>query len=112
MAQENIFSYGHGLHQHEMLINHADAFLDGVPGGREAAGASFNQDASLVRPQPAGQHAHKGALPGPVLTEQGFDPTGPDVQTDAAVGVFGTELFAQPFEPNEGNVPGHICSWV
>ena len=95
------------LHQHEVLIDHADARPDGVAGGAEHAGLAIHQDFSRVRAVMPGQNGHKGALARAVLAEQGLDPPRMDIQADLPVGPHRPENLGDASQGHRRRSHGH-----
>ena len=56
LAQLHILGHGEGLHQFEMLIHHADAGRNRLPGRSKRTGFPVDQDLPGIRPVQPGQH--------------------------------------------------------
>ncbi len=73
-------------HEHEVLVDHADAAVDGVRWAGDLDGLPVEQDLARVRRGQAVEDVHERRLAGAVLAEQGVDLAGPHVEVDAVVG--------------------------
>ena len=85
-AQQHVLQHRERLHQHEVLVHHADAGGDGVRGTGEFGRAPVDLDAPRVRPIQAIQDAHQGRLAGAVLADDAVDRPLRHLQRDVAVG--------------------------
>ena len=70
-AERDVLGHRHAGNQHEVLVHHADAQVEGVGGGAEVHRLAVHQDASLVGLVEPGEDVHEGRLPGAVLAHQG-----------------------------------------
>ena len=76
-----MFSYiklvngGEQVHQLEVLVDHADAQVEGVLGGGDGHRLSVDVDLPLIGEIDAGEHIHQGGLAAAVFTQQGQDLT-------------------------------------
>ena len=86
-----------------MLMDHADAVLEGILGGADGYGLPLYQDLALVREIDAGQHIHQGGLTAAVLPQQGEDLTTVQGQIDAIVGDDAAETFGDVSQLNGAN---------
>ena len=88
--QHDVVGHRHGIHQREMLMDHADA---GAQRFARRAGRQFGvaeDDRTLIRPHHAEQDLHQGAFARTVLAEQSDDRPGRHGQIDAGIGLHGT----------------------
>ena len=71
--ERDVLGRGEHIHQHEMLVDHADPGAHGV--ARVGDPDQFAVDADLpgVRPQQAKEHVHQRRLAGAVLAEEAVD---------------------------------------
>ena len=74
------------LDQAEVLVDHADAGVDGVAGGVEHHRPAVDLDPALVGPVEPGEDVGQRRLPGAVLAQQGVDLAGRDLEVDRLVG--------------------------
>jgi len=74
-TKNQVFRDGERRHEHEVLVHHRDARLDGLPGApvRDIAkGSTFNRDlddARIGRIHPR-EHSHQGGLAGAILAHE------------------------------------------
>jgi hypothetical protein len=86
LAEEDVVGDRQDRHEHEVLVDHADAALDRVGRAGDLRHGAVEQDFALVgRRQPV-EDVHQGRLAGAVLAEQGVDLAGPDLEVDPVVG--------------------------
>ena len=93
VAQDDVLEHGHGLHQHEVLMDHADAQLHRRGRRVDMHRLAVKIDLSrggLIQPE---EDIHKGALAGAVLPQEGVDLALEHAQIDILVGIELTELF-------------------
>ena len=74
-AKQHILGDRLRRHQHKVLVDHADAGLDGIAWRRERDRFAFDQDSAAFLAVQASQDVHQGALAGPILTQQSMDLT-------------------------------------
>ena len=72
--------------QHEMLVDHADAQLDGLARGVDLLGLAPDQDLALVGLLQAVEHLHQGGLAGAVLADQRMHLALAHLEVDLVVG--------------------------
>ena len=70
VAQNDILKYRHGLHQHKVLMHHADAQFHRLAGGFDPDFLALLKDFSLRWLIKADQNIHQRRLPGTVFTQQ------------------------------------------
>ena len=87
----HVFGGGEHVHQLEVLVDHADAQVEGVLGGADGDGVSVHRDLALVREIDAREHVHQRGLAAAVLSQQGEDLPLADVQVHPVVGHNGAE---------------------
>ena len=85
-SQYDIFCGGKDVHQFEVLMDHADAALEGILGGGDGDRISADQNLALIGKINSGQHVHQGGFAAAVFTQQGQNLTAFDVQRDIVVG--------------------------
>ena len=66
-AEHDVLRHRHRVHQHEVLMHHADAQRDGVVGVRDFPGLAVDQDLAAVGGVEAIRNPHRGGLPRAVL---------------------------------------------
>ena len=107
-AEDNVLGDGEGLDQHEMLVHHADAGIDGVAGivhvdlfpvDQDIAGGGLEQAVELV---------HQRRLARAVFAEDRVDFAFVDGEVDAVVGHKIAEAFDDVAHFNDGRVHVHI----
>jgi hypothetical protein len=86
LAEDDVLGDGQHGHEHEVLVDHADATGDRIRGTTQGDGLPVHQDLALVGLGQPVQDVHEGRLAGTVLTQQGVDLARPDLQVDAVVG--------------------------
>ena len=102
-TQHDVFGGGEHVHQLIVLMDHADAVLEGILGGADGYGLPLYQDLALVREIDAGQHIHQGGLTAAVLPQQGEDLATVQGQIDAIVGDDAAETFGDVSQLNGAN---------
>ncbi len=100
LPQQDILGYAHSLHQHEMLVDHADACGKGVFGRTKLHRKAVHTDAARVRTGFPGQNGHKRGFARAVFAHQRLDPRGTDVQGNVVIGFYRAETLADAFEPD------------
>jgi hypothetical protein len=85
-AEHHVLRDGEDRHEHEVLVNHADARSNGVAGTGEGDRLVVDEDLALVGLVEAVEDVHERGLARAVLTEQPVDLAGTDDQVDALVG--------------------------
>ena len=84
-AEHDVLRHGEDRHQHEMLMHHADAGVDGVLGAVEVGRLAVDEDFALVRAVEPGEDVHQRGLAGAVFAEQAENLSGPDIKVDVGV---------------------------
>ena len=92
-AAHDVLPGGEGLHQLEVLVDHADTLVHGVLGGPDGDGLAVHADLTGVRRVQAGENVHQGAFAGAVFTENGMDLTGEHTQIHPVVCFYGSKMF-------------------
>ena len=100
-AQHDVLGGGEHIHQLEVLMNHADAIAEGVPGGTDHRFLPVNENLALVREVDAGEHIHEGGLAAAVFSQQRQNLSPVNIQPHPVVGKDGAKAF--------GNVPHLYC---
>ena len=91
-----------GLHEHEVLVDHADAQVDGLAGALDVDGRAVDEDlAGVGGEQPVGD-VHQRRLAGAVLAEQGDDLAAVNVERDVVVREDARESLGDVREPQNG----------
>ena len=75
-AEHDVLGDGEHRHEHEVLVDHADAGGDRVARAAERDRLAVDQDLALVGLVEAVQDVHQRGLAGAVLAEQGEDLAG------------------------------------
>src|SRR5262249_58943661 len=78
--------HGEALHQAEVLVDHADAALDGVAWGAQDDPLAGDANLAFVRAIEPAQDVHERGLAGPVLPEERQHFTRIDDEVDPGVG--------------------------
>ena len=86
VAEHDVLGDGEDRHQHEVLVDHADAGRDRVAGSGEVLDLAVEHDLALVGLVEAVEDVHQRRLAGAVLAEQAVDLAGLDRQGDVVVG--------------------------
>ena len=85
-AEHDVLEHRERVHQHEVLVDHADAGGDRVGGAARCRPASAaDQDLALVGPVEAVEDAHQRGLAGAVLADDAVDRAAAHRQVDVAV---------------------------
>ena len=72
-------------HQHEVLVDHADAGVDGVLGVAEIRGLAVDEDLALIRAVEPRENVHQRGFAGAVLAEQAQNFARADFQVHVGV---------------------------
>jgi hypothetical protein len=91
-AEDDVFQDRERLHQHEVLMHHADPERQGVVGAADRRRPASHQDLAAVGAVIAVQDAHQRRLAGAVLAHEAVDRPLANDQRQVAVGVD----FAEP----------------
>jgi hypothetical protein len=83
-----------GRHQHEMLMDHADAHGQGIPRAVEVNRCAVKQDLAPFRAVKPCQDIHQGTFACAVLAKQGVDFTWSNGQRDIFQGDDARKSFA------------------
>ena len=94
LAEHDVLRDGHHGNEHEMLVHHADAGMDGIARRVEAHGLAVQEDLSGIGPIEPVEDVHQRRLAGAVLAEQRVHLTAPDVEADVVVRYDAGELLA------------------
>ena len=70
MGQEHIFIDGQVIDQVQLLMDEADARVQGIHRGGKALHLAVQTDAAAVRRENAAQNVHQGGLAGAVFSQQ------------------------------------------
>ena len=95
-AEHDVLGDGEDRHEHEVLVDHADAGRDRITGPVELDRLAVDQDLALVRRVEAVQDVHEGGLAGAVLAEQAEDLAGLHDEVDPLVGDDAGEALGDP----------------
>ena len=69
-AEHDVFRHAQARHQHEMLVDHADAVRDRIRAGREADLGAVDQDLPAVGGDQPDEHVHQRRFTGAVFAEE------------------------------------------
>ena len=95
-AQQDVLKHRQRLHQHEVLVDHADAGGDRVARAGDGDRPSLHFDGAGVGPVEPVEDAHQGRLAGTVLADDAVDRPGRHLQRHVAVGLHGAEPLVDP----------------
>ncbi len=84
--QHHVFQRGQGVHQHEVLVDHAHAQGDGIVGIADTGLAAQHLDTTRVSLVEAVQHRHQRALARPVLAHDAMHRAHANAQVDIVIG--------------------------
>jgi hypothetical protein len=96
VGQHDVLGHGHDRDEHEVLVDHADAEVDGLQRRSDADGPAVDAHLALVGLVQPVEDAHERRLAGAVLPEQRVDLAGPQVEVDAIVGDDRPEALRDP----------------
>lgn len=85
-AEYDVLQDGEVVGEHEVLVDHADAAVDGVARVGERGLFAVHRDGALVRLLHAVQDLHQSGLAGAVLTDESVDGTAAHGDVDVVVG--------------------------
>ena len=94
--ENQVLDHGEGVHQHEVLVDHADARRNGafaVPDGHRPPG---DPDLTPIGPVEAVQDAHQGGFAGAVLADNSVNGAALDRETHVPVRVDAPETLVDP----------------
>ena len=86
LAHPDIVCSREHINQLEVLVDHADAQFLGVLGRIDGHFPAVYKNLTRIRLVDAGEHVHQSGLAGTVLSQQGQNLTGTDLQIDCVVG--------------------------
>ena len=101
IAQNDVVEHRHGLHQHEVLMHHADAQLYRLTGGVDTDFLPLQKNLSLGGLIQADQNIHQRGLAGAVFTQQRQYLAPVHGQADVLVGVKIAESLADVLHPQQ-----------
>ena len=99
-AQDDVLEDGEVVGELEVLVDHADAGLDGVRRARERDGGAVELDGPLVGPLHPVEDLHEGGLAGAVLADDGVHGSAADAERDVLVGHDAREALGDPAQPD------------
>ena len=101
-AEHDVLQHGEAVHQHEMLMHHADAGGDRIAGAARFQGMAVHLDGALVGRVQAVENAHQRRLAGAVLAEQCEHLAAIERERDAVVGGERAEALGEGGEADAG----------
>ena len=106
-AEDDVFQNGKILHQHEMLMDHADARRDRVVRRADRGRPARNADFATVGLIEAVQDRHQGRLARAVFTDDAVDGAARNLEMDVPVGVNRAEtlVYADQFDRSFCHAP-------
>ena len=84
-AQRDVLGHGHRVHEHEVLMDHADAERNGIERALNVSRLSVDDNLAAVGCIEAVGDAHGGRLPRSVLANDGVNRAGLDRDVDVVV---------------------------
>ena len=90
----------------KMLMDHADAVVQGVPRLAERGPSAVDKDFPVIRLIATGEDVHEGRLAGTVFSQQGVNLPGQDLKIDAVVGNDVREPFYDALHVDGGGTIG------
>jgi hypothetical protein len=97
-TERDVLGGGHGGHEREMLMYHAQAATNGVGAGGERHGGAVDVHATRVGRHQAEGNAHQGRLAGAVLSQHCVQRPSTNVQRSAAKRLHLAEPLVDRFE--------------
>ncbi len=94
VAERDVLGHRQGRNQAKLLRDGHDAGRDGIVRAREVAWLAGDEDVAAVGAVHAAENADQGRFPGAVLSDDGVDLAGLDVEVDAVERDGGAELLA------------------
>ena len=85
-AEHDVLDHAQRLHEHEMLVDHADACSDRVGRLGDLASRPADADLARIRLVEAVEDRHQGRLAGAVLADDAVDGAALDPQRDVVIG--------------------------
>ena len=101
VPQNDVLEARHVLDEHEVLVHHADAVLDGDAGTGDVHLLAMHEDLSLSRLVQADEDVHERGLAGAVLAQERMDLAFPYGQVNVLVGIERAEALADVFHPQQ-----------
>ena len=101
IAQNDVLESGHVLDQHEVLVDHADAVLDGDARAGDVHLLAVHINLALGRLVQADKDVHERGLAGAVLAQEGVYLSLSDGKVHVLVGVERAEALADVFHPQQ-----------
>ena len=105
-AEHDVLQHRERLHQHEVLVHHADAGGERVLRALDAHRAAAHEDLARVGLVVAVEDAHQRRLAGAVLADDAVDRPGPHGERHVAVGVDRAEALVDAAELDHRTDPG------
>jgi len=85
-AEDDVLRHSHRVHQHEVLMNHANPQGDRVVRGCNVADLSFNQNLTRIGLVKSIRDTHRGGFAGAILSHDRVNRTGLDDDVHLVVG--------------------------
>ena len=101
--ERDVLGDGQGVDKHEVLVDHSDAFADGIGRRGDRYLLAVHRDLARIGPVQAVEDPHEGALAGAVLPEEGVDLAAAYVEVDVIVGDHPGEAFGYACHLEERN---------
>ena len=86
VAEHDVLGHGHHRHEHEVLVDHADAEVDRLGGRVDLDRLAVDEHLALVGVVEPVEDRHQGRLAGAVLPQQGVHLAALQVEVDPVVG--------------------------
>ena len=107
-AREDVARHAEVGEAQHLLVDHADAVLDGLARARVVEAPAVPADLAGVGRDEAGQDLQQRGLAGAVLAHQRVRAAGGDLEADAAQGVDGAKRFANAAELQTHRADGSL----
>ena len=98
IAKDDVLGNREDRNEHEMLVHHADAGRDGIPGRMQLQPLAVDEHFTRRRCVKPIEDVHESGLAGSVLTEQGNDLAFSNVEVDVVVGEHTRKLLCNALQ--------------
>ena len=111
-AQRHVLGDAQRRHQHEVLMDHADAGRDRIRRGADADGSPLDPDVPRIGLVEAVEDRHQRRFAGAVLADDAVDRAGGDRKRDVLVRGDGPEALGDADECDRGGAAGRIHGMI
>jgi len=103
-TQDDVLGHGHGIHEHEVLVYHADTERRCITGRVDLHAVTVHENLTLVWSIQAHEYVHERALPCTVFTEEREYFTTVQLQVDPFISQYAWEMLGDAPHLDRRNV--------